>query len=50
MFLNCFFRVGVLLVGLMTAGRVMAGGIELKSPDGRIRFLFRVREGLPEYG
>ena len=50
MLVNRCIRVGVILVGLMLGGRVMAGGIEVKSPDGGIRFLFRFTDGLPEYG
>jgi alpha-glucosidase len=44
------YRIGVLFFVLMAAGRVLAGGIEMKSPDGGIRFLFRFTDGLPEYG
>jgi alpha-glucosidase len=51
MLVKRIFRIGVLLFIFIGAGRVMAGkGIEVRSPDGGIRFSFRFTEGLPEYG
>jgi alpha-glucosidase len=40
----------VLLLAIMGSGRICAGPIEVSSPDGGIRFLFRFTQGLPEYG
>jgi alpha-glucosidase len=44
-------RVGVLLLNMLVVNRALAGRpIEVKSPDGGIRFEFRFTAGLPEYG
>jgi alpha-glucosidase len=40
----------LLLIFLIGIGRVYAGSIEVRSPDGGIQFRFRFTEGLPEYG
>src|SRR5580692_3647320 len=77
MIVGRFFKIGLVLIVLMMAGRVMGAGgargdgvrngvadgvrdgvrdrvagkdIEVRSPDGGIRFVFRVDDGLPEYG
>src|SRR5580698_1994940 len=54
------FKLLLVVIVLMVAGRVMGEGgavrdkvsekdIEVRSPDGGIRFLFRCMKGVPEY-
>jgi alpha-glucosidase len=64
MFVYRCFRVGMILVGLMIGGKTWGNGgemgvrgndrvmksAEVRSPDGGIRFLFQVTDGMPEYG